>query len=189
MEKQPTQDEITRVILNWMCKVVDEHDLSIGFNKGDLRDILPNVVRPARFELALGKLLSVATIELRGGRYYLSPPVYEKYVENQDSENEESDLWQTIKVENYEEVAGKIEEFSTVIKSENGLRSSHPEETDFVIKTAEGAAESLRSNEGKITRKWLSTLIDGAGRILENCDKAARIAGVILAFVAFISAV
>ena len=197
MEKQPTQDEIKKAILDGMCKAVDDSNfytrfIETRFTKEDLRKMVPDDVKSARFRLAFDHLLSADNITCKGGSYYLPEDIYEKYVEKQDAENEESeaneesDIWQPIKVEKYEEVAGKIEEFSTAIKAENGLRASHPEETDFVTETADATAKSLRDKEGVITRKRLSTLIDGAYKISKICDATTRIGKVIHAFIEFI---
>ena len=181
MAKQLTIAEIGQAILDGMCRIVEERGLGTSFTGKDLFSMLPDGMKMGKFDLALIQLIKKSAIEERtyeAAPYRLSSNIYASYVENQDSENEESeesDSWQPIKVENPGEVAGEIEKFSTAIKAENELITSHPEEADFVIKTANGAAESLKESKGEITRKWLSTLIDGVRRILKICDKIARI--------------
>ncbi len=192
MAKQPTQDEIKKAILDGMCKAVDDSNfytrfIETRFTKEDLRKMVPDDVKSARFRLAFDHLLSADNITCKGGSYYLPEGIYEKYVEKQDAEaNEESGLWQPIKVEKYEELAGEIEGFSTAIKAENGLRANYPDETEFVTETADATAKSLRDKEGMITRKRLSTLIDGAYKISKICDATTRIGKVIHAFIEFI---
>ena len=171
MAKHLTQSEIKKAILDGMCKAIDERGWSIKFTSDeDLLSMLPDGVQKGRFELALHDLLSARDIELTNGSYHLRNGIYEEYVER-----EEPDIWQPIKVEKHEEVAGEIEEFSTAIKAENGLKVSHPDETDFVIETADATAKSLRDKEGVITEKRLSALIDGLRRILKIGYKVARI--------------
>ena len=171
MEKQPTQSEIKKTILDGMCKAMDERGRGIRFARDeDLLSMLPDGVQKGRFDLALHGLVSAGDIELTDGSYHLRNGIYEEYVER-----EEPDIWQPIKVEKHEEVAGEIEEFSTAIQAESGLKVSHPDETDFMIETADATAKSLRDKEGVITRKRLSSLIDGLRRILKICDKAIEI--------------
>ena len=171
MAKHLTQAEIKKAILDGMCKAIDERGWSIKFaSDEDLLSMLPDGVQKGRFELALHDLLSAGDIELTNGSYHLRSGIYEEYVER-----EEPDIWQPIKVEKHEEVAGKIEEFSAEIKAENGLRASHPEETDFVIETADATAKNLRDKEGVIIQIRLSTLMDVVKKVLEICDKITRI--------------
>ena len=194
MEKQPTQAEIKNAILDGMCKAVDEEHLGIEFNEEEVCEMIPAITLAGRLDYALQNLLSTDSISynVSNNCYLLSRSSYKSYVENQDFENEESeaneesDPWRPIQVEDYEGVAGEIEEFSAEIKAENGLRASHPDETDFMIETADATAKSLRDKEGVITRKRLSTLIDDAHRILEICDATTRIGKVIHAFIEFI---
>ena len=196
MERQPTQDEIKKAILDGMVEIMDEDGLDIEFKEASLFEMLPGGVQKGRFSLALQNLReenAIGYISIDNDyTYFLPSDVYQKHIENQDSENEESgkseesDPWQPIKVEKYEEVAGKIEEFSTAIKSENGLRASHPDETDFVTETADATTKSLREKKGEIIRKRLSALIDGAHRILEICDKTTRIGIMVYAFIEII---
>ena len=195
MEKQPTQDEMEKIILNGMCRIVEESGLGTKFTDEKLFSMLPDGAKRGIFDLALIHLTKKWAIEEHPydpATYHLSSDIYKAYVENQDSENEEaeaneeSDLWQPIKVEKHEEVAGKIEEFSTAIKAENGLRASYPDETDFVTETADATAKSLRDKEGVITRKRLSTLIEYTYKILKICDITTRIGEMASAFIEFI---
>ena len=100
--------------------------------------------------------------------------------------NEESDSWQPLEIENYEELAGRLEDFSATIKAENGLRASYPDETEFVTETADATAKSLRDKKGVITRKRLSAVINGAYRILQICGKTTRIGMEVYVFIEFI---
>ena len=196
MAKHPTVDEMEKIILNKMCRVVEESGLGTGFTDEDLFSMLPDGAKRGIFDLALIHLIETRAIEENFGTwvtYLLSPDIYASYVENQDSENEESgkseesDPWQPIKVEKYEEVAGKIEEFSTAIKSENGLRANYPDETDFMTETADATAKSLRDKEGVITRKRLSTVIEYTYKILKICDITTRIGEMASALIKFLT--
>ena len=189
MAKHPTVDEIKKAILDGMVKAVDEQGLNTEFSLESLLGMLPDGVQKGRLDLALRELESADSLGFDPikGYYHLPVKIYEEYVASEDSEaNGESDSWGPIKVEKHEEVAGEIENFSTAIKSENGLRANYPDETEFVTETADATAKSLRGKEGVITRKRLSTLIDGAHKILEICDKTTRIGIVVYAFIEFI---
>ena len=178
MAKHLTVDEIKQTVLNEMVKAMDGQGLDIGFSSENLLQMLPDGVQKGRLDLALRDLIGAGSLEINHIKdyYRLDVNVYEEYVASEDSEaNGESDPWQPIKVEKHEEVAGEIEGFSAEIKAENGLRADHPEETDFVIETADATAKNLRDKEGVIIQIRLSTLIDVVKKVLEICDKSTRI--------------
>ena len=197
MAKHLTQAEIKKAILDGMVEIMDEFGLDIGFKEENLLEMLPGGVQKGRFSLALQNLREENAIGYVSSdndyTYSLPSDFYQKHVEKQDSENEESgkneesDSWGPIKVEKYEEVAGKIEEFSTAIKAENGLRDSHLDETDFMIETADATAKSLRDKEGVITRKRLSTVIEYTYKILKICDITTRIGEMASALIKFLT--
>ena len=178
MEKHPTQDEIKQTILDGMVRAIDEDGLNVTFSLEGLLEMLPAGAQKGRLELALQDLRAASSVVLpsNSSNYQMPVSIYKEYVTSEDSEaNGESDPWRPIQVEDYEGVAGEIEEFSAEIKAENGLRASHPEETDFVIETADATAKILKDKEGVIIQIRLSTLIDGVKKVLEICDKATRI--------------
>ena len=94
MEKQPTQDEMEKIILDGMCRIVEESGLGTKFTAGNLFSMLPDGVKRGRLDLALIRLIKKKAIEESDyelATYHLSSYVYEGYVEKQDSENEESE--------------------------------------------------------------------------------------------------
>ena len=175
-------DKMPRAVLGAFFDYTNKNGVGATLTDKELAELLPNFER-GPLGLALLSLHEDGITEQIGVRDY--SPIYKLKTEiykslQKNSQEDTSDEWEPLAVENYEEVSASADDLAEAIESDNGYVAKHPEEARFTASKLKSFGADLLYTKGKVVLKSIKELGESVKKLLDIFDKTTRIGELIM---------